>query len=385
MITYCTNIHPGESWQEIFGNLKRHLPAIKAAVSPGAPFPVGLRLSARAAGEIDAAAGAEFSRWLEQNDLFVPTVNAFPFGSFHVSPVKERVYLPDWRHAERADYTRQVASHLDRWLPEGVRGSLSSVPVAFRADFNGDDFPAVRRNLQAVLEHLDRLRQKSGKEILLALEPEPCCLLETTTELIDFFERLNFPDRLRQGLGICLDCCHHAVEFEDPARTLALLAGAGIPIAKVQVSSAPALRSPDSVNLALFDEPCYLHQVVVCDREGTLARYPDLPPALQAAAARAQAGGTGVAIGNTSPLAPGEEWRIHFHIPIFLERTERFGTTRYFIEEIIPLLDEDTLLEVETYSFDVLPEGLRYAGVQACIIREISWLQEVCDAAHRRT
>lgn len=368
MITYCTNIHPGESWDETFSNLLRHLPAVKAAVSPGAPFPVGLRLSARAAQECDARAASEFARWLEQNGLFVPTINAFPFGSFHAAQVKERVYLPDWRDAGRADYTLRLAALLDGWLPQGCLGSLSTVPVAFRNGFSGEEFPAVRGNLLRVLEGLDRLHQKSGKSILLALEPEPGCLLETVADVVQFFQRMDFPEGLRRRLGVCLDCCHHAVEFEEPAQALAALAQAGIPIAKVQVSSAPRLEAPGPELLALFDEPCYLHQVVIRGPAGDLSRYPDLPEALQA-----------------HPAQPGEEWRVHFHIPVFIGQTERFGTTRGFIEEILPLLDAGTLLEVETYSFDVLPKELRKESVDASIIREIQWLQEVRrDAAHRR-
>jgi len=368
VITYCTNIHPGESWDDTFSNLKRHLPAVKAAVSPGALFPVGLRLSARAAQECDARAAAEFGRWLELNGLFVPTINAFPFGSFHSAPVKERVYLPDWRHAERVDYTLKLAALLDAWLPQGCLGSLSTVPIAFRNGFDEADLPAVRKNLLSVLEELDRLFQKSGKRILLALEPEPCCLLETVADAVQFFQRMDFPEELRQGLGVCLDCCHHAVEFEDPAQALAALARAGIPIAKVQVSSAPRLEAPGPELLALFDEPCYLHQVVIRGPAGELSRYSDLPDALQA-----------------HPARPGEEWRVHFHIPIFTDQTESFGTTRSFIEETLPLLDESILLEVETYTFDVLPKELRKESVTESIIREIQWLQGVrSDAAQRR-
>jgi len=31
-LTYCTNIHPGESWAEVEANLARHVVAVKARV-----------------------------------------------------------------------------------------------------------------------------------------------------------------------------------------------------------------------------------------------------------------------------------------------------------------------------------------------------------------
>jgi len=368
MITYCTNIHPGESWEETFGNLARHLPAVKSAVSPDAPFPVGLRLSGRAARELTPEAAARFGRWLAEHDLFVPTINAFPFGSFHQTSVKEQVYRPDWRHPQRAAYTVRLANLLAGWLPDGMRGSLSSVPIAFKKGFVDCDLAAVRANLVSVLEHLDRLHEESGKEILLALEPEPCCVLETTSELVQFVERLQLPGRLRHRLGVCLDCCHLAVEFEEPAQVLAQLSGAGIPIAKIQASSAPSIAPPDPAVLALFDEPCYLHQVVIRGSDGRLSRYADLPEALK-----------------THRSAQGEEWRVHFHIPIFLDQKTPFGTTRSFIEELVPLVKGDPLFEVETYSFAVLPAELAGESVTQSLIREIAWLKGVHHAALRGT
>lgn len=359
MITYCTNIHPGEGWAETFLNLRSHLPAVKAAVSPGEPFPVGLRLSHRAAMELDEPASAGFADWLRRNGCFVPTINGFPYGSFHSSGVKEKVYLPDWRRQERAGYTARLATLLDSWLPEGVRGSISTVPVGFGKGFGDEAMGVVRWNLLSVLEHLDRLRQKSGKEIILSLEPEAGCLLEATGEVIGFFDRMDFPDPLASCIGVCLDCCHQAVQFENPAETLAQLDGAGIRLGKVQISSALRMKDPDLAMLEKYCEPCYLHQVVVRNGAGVLRRYNDLPEALEA--------DTGEG---------GEEWRVHFHVPIFAEGTGSFGTTRFFIEEALPLLERDVLLEVETYTWDVLPAELRSDSVTTSIVREIRWLKD---------
>jgi sugar phosphate isomerase/epimerase len=360
VITYCTNIHPAETWSETERNLRAHLPAVKRAVSPDAPFPIGLWLPARAAFEIDEGSLRAFGEWCRQEGLFVPAINGFPYGRFHGAAVKEKVYLPDWRSPERADYTRRLAELLAGWLPEGMAGSVSTVPVGFRREIRREDLGLVRSSLILVLEHLDRIGQASGKEILLALEPEPGCYLETTGDAVLFFERLDLPENLRGRIGLCLDCCHLAVEFEEPAQALGRLADAGIRLGKVQLSSALRLRDVDPQGLARFCEPTYLHQTVIRGPDGTLSRYDDLPEALQRHRA-----------------VPGEEWRVHFHVPLFLDGREEPGTTRFFVEELLPLLGEDILLEVETYTWEILPPELRGGPVTEAIAREIRWAQAV--------
>jgi len=365
MITYCTNIHPGESWNEIFSNIKTYIPAIKEAVSPDSPFPVGLRLSNLAAKEIDHNTSARFYDWCEQNDCYIPTINGFPYGSFHSSPIKENVYVPDWRYIERVEYTKQLANLLDSWLPGGIIGSISTVPIGFKKHFREGEFEVVRENLIDVLEHLDRLKQRSGKEIILSLEPEPGCVLETTEGTVRFFEDMRFPEELRGGIGICFDCCHHAVEFEDPKESLALLREADIKIGKVQVSSALSAVDVKSENLDRFCEPCYLHQVVVRQQDGSLIRYDDLPEALL--------------VHRGSPV---EEWRIHFHVPVFAESMDSYSTTRLFTEEVLSILERGVLLEVETYTWHVLPPEFQMEPITQSIIREIQWVQAQVTPLH---
>ena len=366
MITYCSNIHPGESFEDIFLNLQTHLLTVKKAVSPKESFSIGLRLSNRAAFEIDKKVSAQFREWCQEHDCFVPTINGFPYGPFNSAPIKEKVYLPDWRHLERVIYTEQLATLLDSWLPEGVKGSISTVPVGFRGHLTEKDYPIIRRNLLDVLEHLDRLKQESGKEIILSLEPEPGCLLETVEDTLQFFEQMGFPEELKGSLGICLDCCHQAVEFESPLESLKLLYEAKIKIGKVQISSALRMERFERKILERFCEPYYLHQVVVRRKDGTFAHYNDLPEALL-----------------SHRGDHGEEWRIHFHLPIFIEKMDHYGTTRSFIEEILPLLDREILLEVETYTWNVLPLELRTETITQSIIREIEWVKAQRDETNR--
>jgi hypothetical protein len=213
---------------------------------------------------------------------------------------------------------------------------------------------------------LKSLQQKQARTIVLALEPEPGCLLETTEEVCRFFSGLDLPQDLRDMIGICYDCCHQAVEFEAPADSLARLADAGVRMARFRFPRRSPWRLPEV--LSHFDEPCYLHQVVVRNRKGELVRYSDLPEARV-----------------RHSMDAGEEWRCHFHVPIFLSGAGNYGTTRFFLEEMLPLLPHDLLLEVETYTWDVLPPELRRESVTDSIIREIQWLEAQLSATHRRS
>jgi hypothetical protein len=359
MLTYCTNVHPGEAWADVRENLEAHTRAVKAAFAPDALFPLGLRVSGRAAEELDPGESLRFRDWCEANDCFVLSLNGFPHGRFHGAGVKEKVYLPDWRDPARSAYTRRLADLLADWLPGGVVGSISSVPVAFRPGFREEDWPAVRRHLLETLEHLERIRQERGIEILLALEPEPGCVLESTADALACFERLQLPPPLAELAGLCFDCCHQAVEFERPADCLAALDAAGIRIAKLQVSSALRARGDEIRELMRFDEPAYLHQAVARTRGGELRHFADLPDL--AAALHA---------GEGDEL---EECRVHFHVPIFADRLGHCGTTRFFLEEMLPIVGDEIPLEVETYSFNVLPPELRDETVAESVIRELRW------------
>lgn len=384
-LTYCTNIHAGETWPEVRAGLEEHLPPIKAAVAPAAPLGVGLRLSAVAAEALEEAAAFEaFRAFLDSGGYYVFTINGFPYGTFHGRRVKEEAYRPDWSEAPRLDYSNRLADLLARLLPEGMTGSVSTVPGSFKPWAEDDaTVTAIARNLVAHAAHLVALEARSGKRIVLALEPEPRCLLETIAETVEFFQERLFgaaatrqlaeltglaepaaAAALRRHLGVCYDVCHAAVEFEDPRASIAALRGAGIEIAKVQLSAALRIRDVDGATAARlrpFDEPVYLHQVVA-RRAGGLHRYLDLPEALA-----------------DIDAARGEEWRVHFHVPIFLEELEAFSTTQDFLREILALHRAEPItehLEVETYTWDVLPPSQRDVPVSTAIARELDWVRE---------
>lgn len=370
-LAYCTNIHRGETWAEIFSALQRHTLAVRDRVAAGKPFAIGLRLGATAARELaDPARLTEFRRWLERQQAYVFTINGFPFGQFHGARVKEQAYAPDWTTRERLDYTNLLFDLLAELVPAGVEGSVSTVPVSFKG-FKLDDRArrAARENLWRCIEHIERVARRSRRTMHLGLEPEPLCTLETTPEAVAFFHELRAdrPGDLRLGehLGINYDCCHLAVEFETPGEALERLRHAGIRVSKLHLSAALKLLPTPAARQALraFADDTYLHQVVARGLDGTLTRHADLEPAL--------------ALHNHLPPPPGEEWRVHFHVPLHAPPTEVFGTTA---DHLLGALDWLAAhpgacrhLEMETYTWEVLPAELKSRSVVDQLEREYEW------------
>jgi hypothetical protein len=381
-LTYCTNIHAGEPLEEVMASLARHLPAVKAQVAGTQPFGVGLRLGYAAANSLrDAAAMARLKRFLAEGGYYVFTINGFPYGAFHGRAVKEDAYKPDWSDPARLAYTDLLADILGELLPAGQEGSVSTVPCTFKPWADGR-LAAITEHLIRHVAHLVGITARTGQTISLALEPEPCCYLETIEETTAFFkERLFSRDgvgrlaaltglptalaeaAMRRHIGVCYDVCHAAVEFEDPLASIARLRAAGILIGKLQLSSALKVAKLDAESarhLAAFAEPVYLHQAVQRSN-GSLARFVDLPQALAAGGAVA-----------------GAELRVHFHVPLFLEQMEHFGTTQAFLAEILALHRAAPIsrhLEVETYTWDVLPPSYRSADLSSAIARELNWVK----------
>jgi sugar phosphate isomerase/epimerase len=393
-LSYCTNIHPGESWPEVRANLERYLVPVRERVAAGRPFGVGLRLSGEAARALAAPQVLdELRAFLAAHDLYVFTINGFPYGPFHGRPVKEQVYLPDWLDPERLAYTDLLADILAAIVPEGMEGTISTVPGAFAPRVHGDaDQDRMARAMLDHVAHLVRIRRDTGRRIALALEPEPCCFLETIDEAVAFFERHLFSVEavgtlaktaglargeaeqvIRDHIGVCLDACHLAVEFEEPARVLAVLAAAGIRVPKVQVTAGlrVLIGENDTATLdalGVFADDVYLHQVVERRPDGTLVRHLDLPQALAAARGATEA----------------REWRVHFHVPVFRERYGSFEGTQAYVAELLRLVKQGRVsehFECETYTWDVLPEEFRREGIVAGISRELEWTKAALGAA----
>jgi hypothetical protein len=394
-LTYCTNIHPADGWPAVFASLRQYAPALKATLSPDRPFGIGLRLSARDARELRADGNLEaFRRFLADEGLYVAVINGFPYGPFHGTPVKANVYAPDWRDDARVSYTLDLVNILRTILPDGVDGGVSTAPMSYKAWMTGaapGAWEAIAANVARVAEALVRVRDETGALIHLDIEPEPDCSIENTAETLEFFERRLLPgggpalaralgttaDRARELLldhvRICFDCCHFAVEFEDATAAMDRIRAAGIKIGRIQLSSALDVDfAGDAANAArmterlrAFADTTYLHQVVD-RRDGQLLHFPDLPQALAASA-------------SSEP----RHWRIHFHVPLFTATYDVLRSTQDYVADVLRhalATGATTHFEIETYTWDVLPSGLKM-DLRESIAREYEWVLSQIPAA----
>ena len=384
-LSYSTLVHPGDNWELMSQSLRTFVPQVKARVSPNQSFGLSLRLAALSAEALvkDKTAREELKRFLAENDMYLYTVNAFPYGAFKDTIVKEQVYEPDWRTEERTQYTINVADILADVAPEGLAPSIQSAPLGFKPRVTGPDVVAsYTEHVLRVVAHLVGIEVQTGKTITLALEPEPHCFLETTGETIDYFTNHLYSGRsaerlakladipvseaiaaLRRHLGIVFDIGHQAVGFEDIPVSLQKLVDAGVPILKLQ--EVAAMRMPEVTDetieaLQRFAETVYLSQTVE-KKNGKITKFLNLEDAF--AARRADPG--------------PREWRTHFHVPVFLDDLGAFGTTRFALEEALQMHKDKPLsrqLEIETYTWDVLPDHLKTGDIVDYVCREIEWV-----------
>ena len=385
-ITYCTNIHPGFDWQTTFESLKQHVPEIKECVSRNQKFGLGLRLSNKASEELGFDENLrEFQQWLAKNDVYVFTMNGFPYGNFHNERVKDKVHAPDWTTKERVFYTKRLFDQLALLLPDGISGGISTSPISYKHWHDTDElkhnaFIIGAKNLAEIVLHLYNVESDTGKYLHLDIEPEPDGMLENSDEVLHFFSEYLLPIAspiLIQKLGknieeiskiihryitICYDICHFSLAYEEPEDTFQKFDDAGIKIGKIQVSAALKILSKASEydkiwkSLALFDEPTYLHQVTE-KINGKVVTYSDLP----------------IVLDRKKEFT---ELRAHFHVPIFLEQFGEMHSTQDHILKVIEYLKQRPIsehLEIETYTWDVLPAALK-KDLSESIIREINWL-----------
>lgn len=385
-LTYSTLVHPGDTWEEMWASLTTYVPKVKARVAPREPFGVSLRLSAASAALLagSRAEREKLKKFLGDNDMYLYTVNAFPYGPFKNQVVKEKVYEPDWRSEERTRYTMNVADVLADVVPAGASPSIQSAPLGFKPRVTGPDVVAsFTAHVLRVVAHMVALASRTGRTVTLALEPEPCCFLETTDETVAYFRDHLYSGAsaatlaqlagmpiseahaaLRRHVGVVFDICHQAVEYEDIAASLQKLVDAGIPVFKLQEAAAmrvPEVTSKIVETLTRYADSIYLTQTVE-KKDGKLTRFLNLEDAL--AAWRSNPG--------------SREWRTHFHVPVFLDDLGDVGTTRFAIEDALRFHKAKPLsrqLEIETYTWDVLPAHLKTGDIVDYVTREIEWVR----------
>lgn len=358
---YCTNVHAGHDLRSTLENLERHAVAVREELNVS-ELGVGLWLAAEAAGHA-VNEGDWIRDRLRELGLRVFTINGFPFSNFHEPVVKHRVYVPDWGDARRTEYTLRLVEVLDEILDEGEEGSISTVPLGWPGSpCPAIDMHAAGNHLRAVARRLHDLERDTGRLIHVDIEPEPGCSLQRSGDVVKLFEDLlrgNPEDEhaVRRYLRVCHDVCHSAVMFEPQEEAFARYAAAGILVGKVQISSALAASSPQAVlQLSRFVEPRYLHQT--CVRSGgRVHEYEDLPIAMRDGDRRG-------------------EWRVHFHVPVYLSAAGELCTTQNEIRSAVGLaLAQDVRhFEVETYAWTVLPEEMRPGALSSGIAEEIRWV-----------
>ena len=385
-LTYSTLVHPGDDWEQMWASLTTYVPKVKARIAHNQRFGVSLRLSASSAQTL-AGSPAErdkLKKFLADNGMYLYTVNAFPYGAFKGTVVKEQVNEPDWRSEERTRYTTNVADVLADVCGPGISPSIQSAPLGFKPRVTGGDVVAsYTDHVLRVAAHLVALEQRTGCTVTLALEPEPYCFLETTDEAIDYFTHHLYSGAaaetlarlahipiseahvaLRRHVGVVFDICHQAVEFEDIAGSLQKLVDAGIPIFKLQEAAAlwmPEVTPTVVDTLKRYSKTIYLTQTVE-KKDGKLTRFLNLEDAFAAFE------------NNPGP----REWRTHFHVPVFLDDLGPFRTTRFAIEDALAFHKKKPLsrqLEIETYTWDMLPENLKTGDIVDYVCRELDWVR----------
>lgn len=392
-LTYCTNIHSGESWQDHFTAIKNNFPFIKKQVSPQMPMGIGLRLSNEASLDLAKEENlAAFEKWLKENDAYVFTMNGFPYGNFHKTKVKDHVHSPDWTTEERVAYTNRLFDILAYLVPAEMDGGVSTNPISYRRwCHTPEQFQSAKKtgteNMIRVVENLIQIHKDTGKILHLDVEPEPDGVLETGAEFIEWFINDLLPNGIpvivkkwnlsaaeaekliKQHLRLCYDVCHFAIGYEPHQQVIDELYAHRIQVGKIQVSAALKAKM-DEVNksqvtkaFGKFNEPVYLHQVVAKKSDGSLIRYPDLPEALE------------------DEKNHASEWRAHFHVPIFVEKFGLLASTRDEIVEVLSIQKKDPFtkhLEVETYTWEVLADELKLP-IGESISRELKWVQQILD------
>ncbi len=392
-LTYCSNIHPAAGWQDVRDSVLRYGRELKSNLSPDQKFGIGLRLSGEESEQfLEDDRLASFKRELEDAGLYVFTMNAFPHGTFHKSPVKDEVHAPDWMSRERVGYTKRCIKILAELLPKGMEGGISTNPLSYRPWFGEeigeDNWYVFTAHLIEIVVNLAQLEEEKGVFIHIDIEPEPDGVFENSEQLVSFFSDRLLKDGAKElgalrgcsieearklilrHLQVCWDTCHVAVAFEDAEAVLKSYNELGIKVGKIQISSAlqvdlpidPSDREVIRIALEKFVESVYLHQVVQRNHDQSFKSFLDLDQAL----------------GNLDD-PEAEQWRIHFHVPIFAKDLGEFGSTQSAIEKALILnkgMGFTRHLEIETYTWDVLPSYLKQE-MAASIQREYEWVLDL--------
>ncbi|MET7708910.1 metabolite traffic protein EboE [Micromonospora sp. NPDC005413] len=346
---YCTNVHPAEEFAGILGQLDTYAVPVREALGSDL-LGLGLWLAAPVAAELaaDPALRRRLRTELDARGLEVVTLNGFPYAAFQAPVVKHDVYHPDWTTEQRLTYTLDLARVLADLLPDdAARGSISTLPLAWRQPWDTERADAARRRLDQLAAGLAAVQRDTGREVRVGFEPEPGCVVESTDQAVTLLSGMD-----TERLGVCLDLAHLACAWEEPTEALDRLRTAGLPVVKVQVSAAVEAADPAGGADALrrWVEPRFLHQT----RGAGCAGLAD------PADPRHAADDLDAALDQELP----GPWRVHYHVPLHAPPEEPLGSTLPVLRAALrALFDGPTAgcdhLDVETYTWGVLPAARR--------------------------
>ncbi|QDT10574.1 metabolite traffic protein EboE [Stieleria marina] len=407
-VGYCTNVHAGVDFPSICDNLDRFAVSVRnnlidrGTYGASDDLGVGLWIPETASRDLTQSSNLQdFAAFLNERRLSAFTINGFPFDNFHQDVVKHQVYLPTWCDSERLEYTKRLADILTVIMPgedqanqppsNAPVGSISTVPIGWPNNPKGSSENAngpklidgAGANFRSMADYLADIESRTGKRIVVAIEPEPGCVLDTTDDVLAFFESQLPEPSHRRYITVCHDVCHSAVMMEPQAEVIGRLARAEIGIGKVQVSSAIVVDWESMANarrieaidqLSDFAEDRYLHQTGRRDSTGAFSLAEDLPALIQSVKENRADG---------QSIVDDLNWVVHFHVPVFLERFGHLSTSHQDVLEVLrTLLNKNSSidftghLEVETYAWTVLPESMRKRGLADDIADEIDWLRK---------
>ncbi|MGW0506788.1 metabolite traffic protein EboE [Micromonospora sp. NPDC003241] len=356
---YCTNVHAAEDLAGIVAQLDRYAVPVRETLGSDL-LGLGLWLAAPVAAELAAAPDARrrLRTELTVRGLEVVTLNGFPYAAFQASVVKGAVYLPDWTDAQRLRYTLDLARVLADLLPDdAVRGSVSTLPLAWRTPWDTARADAARHRLDQLAAGLAALERETGRTVRVGFEPEPGCVVESSAQAVTALSGLD-----TERLGICLDLAHLACAWEEPAAALDRLAAAGLPVVKVQVSAALEAADPvgDADALRRWVEPRFLHQTRAASCATATATATAGPAASSSAGDPADPAWAADDLDAALDAALPGPWRVHYHVPLHAPPEPPLGSTLPVLRDALAvLLGGDDAgcdhLDIETYTWGVLP------------------------------
>lgn len=358
-LAYCTNVHPAEDLEGVIAQLDGCARLVRKELDVPV-LGVGLWLANTLADRLANSAVAlnRLKNALDRNGLEVVTLNGFPYAGFHDRVVGKKVYKPDWTEVARLDYTLDLVKVLGQLLPaDATYGSISTLPLAWRTPWNRIRDAAARDAFNRLEIRLAQVATQ-GPRIRVAIEPEPGCVLEMIPQAAHWLT----PYSGQSLIGLCLDTCHLAVQFEQPSDAFAVLARAGVEVVKSQVSAALHVPDPEDPQarelLKEFAEPKFLHQT-------------------------REYGGPGIDdLDLIDELSGHASWRVHFHVPVHAAPRPPLTSTTDVLEDSLrhlvggahPLTHH---LESETYTWSVLPSAPQNQQELAeGIAGELAWLRD---------